>query len=85
MDLTCGGQQGARDQFEQGAFASAIAAHNAHGFTGLNLEIQVLEHPLQLMVRGGTREPIEQACKVAGVVFERFAQLTDFNGGLGGL
>ena len=65
---------GAGDHFQQRAFARAVHADDAHGFAGVDGEVDALQHPLEgvaALVKGA--DPFQQPRPAVGVLFVGFA------------
>ncbi|MCY1183584.1 hypothetical protein D9M73_242170 [compost metagenome] len=78
LDVAAGGLGSAGDHLQQRAFAGAVDPDDAHGFTRLNLEIDPLQHPVQVMpVAGKRHQPFEQPAPAIGVLLVGLAQATD--------
>lgn len=72
---------GAGNHFEQGAFARAIDANDAHCLARVNLEVEVLQYPMQVVAWGAARHhPFGQARPAIGVLFVGFAQIGNGDG-----
>ncbi len=76
LDLAGGGVRGAGDEFEQGALAGAVDADDAERLARFDAEVEVAQHPGELVARSAS-EPFEEAVAAAGVVAEGFAELGD--------
>ena len=78
LDLPAGRLGGAGDHLQQGTFARAVDANDAHRLAGLDLEIDALQHPVQVMAGAGKRHhPFEQPAPAIRVLLVGLAQATD--------